>query len=106
MESGTGSRQDLQPVLDRIHLASLGSFKLYAAAAETAGLKIVDFEDLTPHLVRHYRRIRDELGSRRAALAGSVSAPFIDRMLIGLDHWVTAGERGSLAWGILHFRKP
>jgi sarcosine/dimethylglycine N-methyltransferase len=26
-------------------------------------------------------------------------------MLTGLGHWVEAGERGHLRWGILHFRK-
>lgn len=106
MESGRGSREDLQPVLDRIHLSSLGSFQRYAAAAETVGLRIVDMADLTPHLARHYARVREELKARRSALSGLISESFIERMLAGLDHWVRAGERGSLAWGILHLRKP
>jgi sarcosine/dimethylglycine N-methyltransferase len=106
MESGTGSREDLQPVLDRIHLSCLGSFAAYAAAAESAGLRIVDLLDLTPHLIRHYALVHKELEARRAALKGLVSDAFIQRMLMGLDHWVRAGERGALAWGILHFRKP
>jgi sarcosine/dimethylglycine N-methyltransferase len=106
MESGSGSREDLQPVLDRIHLSSLGSVKVYAAAGEAAGLRMAEFVDMTPHLVTHYARVHEELEANRAELSGAISPAFIERMLTGLDHWVRAGERGSLAWGILHFQKP
>jgi cyclopropane fatty-acyl-phospholipid synthase-like methyltransferase len=106
MESRKGSREDLQPVLDRIHLRELGSFAGYASLAKESGFQAVDVSDYTPHLVRHYERVRDELKSRRVELAGLVSEAFMDRMLAGLDHWVNAGQRGALAWGILHFRKP
>ncbi len=105
MESGTGSAEDLQPVLDRIHLSSLGSFRAYTAAAERAGLATAGVEDLTPHLIRHYARVHDELQTNRAPLSGLISPAYIERMLAGLDHWVRACERGALAWGILHFRK-
>jgi sarcosine/dimethylglycine N-methyltransferase len=27
-------------------------------------------------------------------------------MLQGLSHWIEAGDKGYLAWGILMFRKP
>jgi sarcosine/dimethylglycine N-methyltransferase len=42
----------------------------------------------------------------RDELAGKVSDAYIRRMLAGLGHWVDAGERGYLSWGILHFGKP
>jgi sarcosine/dimethylglycine N-methyltransferase len=95
----------LQPVLDRIHLSSLGSFGFYAAAAADAGLEPVQMIDMTPQLTRHYARVRDELERQRTALAGKVSGEYLERMLKGLGHWVEAGERGYLAWGILEFRK-
>lgn len=106
MESGLGTREDLQPVLDRIHLSAMGSFERYAELARRHGLETVELVDLTGHLVRHYACIRDELKARRDELSSHISSGFIDRMLGGLDHWVRAGERGNLAWGILHFRKP
>jgi sarcosine/dimethylglycine N-methyltransferase len=106
MESGTGSSEDLKPVLDRIHLSSLGSFRGYESVARKAGLETAGLVDLTPHLIRHYAQVRDELQAKRTALSGLISAGYIERMLTGLDHWVSAGERGALAWGILHFRKP
>jgi sarcosine/dimethylglycine N-methyltransferase len=105
MESGSGSREDLRPVLERIHLSEMGSYRSYTEAASRAGLDLVEILDLTPHLPLHYALVRDDLLARRGELAEIISAAFIERMLIGLDHWVRAGERGNLAWGILHFRK-
>ena len=96
----------LQPVLDRIHLDSLGSFGFYREAAARAGLETVATIDLTPQLVNHYSRVRTVLTAERDKLAGKVSDEYIERMLKGLGYWVEAGQRGYLAWGILHFRKP
>lgn len=105
MESGRGSREELKPVLDRIHLSAMGSFADYEALAERAGLATLALIDLSPQLPIHYARVRDELRAKREDLSRDVSPAFVDRMLSGLDHWVSAGERGNLAWGILHFRK-
>lgn len=96
----------LQPVLDRIHLDSLGSPAFYHDAAVAVGLESLGFEDLTPHLTTHYGRVRDELQREREALAGRVSAEYVDRMHKGLSHWIEAGQKGYLAWGIMKFRKP
>lgn len=96
----------LQPVLDRIHLESLGSFAFYRDAALAAGLEPVETVDLTPQLITHYGRVRRELLNQRDAMAGRVSDEYIERMLKGLGHWVDAGSQGYLAWGILKFHKP
>lgn len=106
MESGNCARVDLEPVLERIHLESLGSPEFYKAAAAAKGLELVSWTDMTPQLVHHYGRVAQELENRSASLRGRVSKGYIERMLTGLSNWVTAGERGCLAWGILHFRKP
>ncbi|MFD2110717.1 SAM-dependent methyltransferase [Thiorhodococcus fuscus] len=96
----------LQPVYDRIHLDSLGSIGFYRAAAARHGLQEVDVIELTPNLIVHYARVRQELERVRSNLGGLVSDAYIDRMLAGLGHWVEAGEKGYLSWGILHFSKP
>jgi len=96
----------LQPVLDRIHLDSLGSFGFYTETAKAVGLEKVQIVDLTPQLPRHYGRVHDELVSQREALTGKVSPEYVDRMLNGLQNWVNAGNSGYLAWGIMEFRKP
>ncbi len=96
----------LQPVLDRIHLDSLGSFKFYRSTARQLGWEELEITDLTPQLITHYTRVRQELTNRRDELAGVVSSEYVDRMILGLGHWIDAGNKGYLAWGIMHFKKP
>jgi sarcosine/dimethylglycine N-methyltransferase len=96
----------LQPVLERIHLDSLGSFAYYRQQAHNLGWEEISIDDLTPQLVSHYTRVRQELTKRRESLAGKVSEGYIDRMIQGLGHWINAGNNGYLSWGIMHFRKP
>ena len=101
----------LKPVLDRLHLDSLGSIGFYREQARRLGWSTVEIRDLTPQLVNHYTRVREELMNRRQALAGAVSDAYIDRMIKGLGspsrgaRWIEAGGEGLLAWGILQFRK-
>ena len=96
----------LQPVLDRIHLETMGSFAFYRQQAARLGWQELDVIDLTSQLVRHYTRVRQELADRREQLQGKVSEGYIDRMIQGLGHWINAGDSGYLAWGIMRFRKP
>ncbi len=95
----------LAPVLERIHLDSLGSVAFYRSAAARHGLTEIEVIGMTDNLVTHYSRVRDELERARDTLGGKVSDGYIDRMIKGLGHWVDAGSKGYLNWGILHFRK-
>ena len=95
----------LQDVLARIHLDSMGSMAFYRAQAADLGLREVLVEPMTHQLVNHYSRVKVELTERRPALSEYVSEAYIDRMIQGLQHWIDAGQRGYLAWGILHFAK-
>ncbi len=106
MESGHCGRDDLEPVLARIHLSTLGSPQFYEKAAKANGLEFVEWQEKTPQLIRHYSRVAEELSGQRSTLSGKVSEGYIDRMLTGLENWVKAGEKGCLAWGFLHFKKP
>jgi sarcosine/dimethylglycine N-methyltransferase len=94
----------LAPVLERIHLDSLASFDFYRRQARQLGWQEVAVMEMTEQLVRHYTRVREELTQRRSELLESVSTEFLERMVHGLGHWIDAGRRGYLAWGILHFR--
>lgn len=96
----------LGPVLNRIHLDSLGSFAFYRQQARRLGWEEVAVIDHNRQLVNHYTRVRQELAKRREELANKVSADYIDRMVQGLGHWIDAGSNGYLAWGIMYFRKP
>lgn len=96
----------LGPVLARIHLETLGSFAFYRRELSRLGFEEIGVEDLTPQLGRHYHRVREELLGRYDEMTSKASKAYVDRMLEGLAHWVSAEAKGYLAWGILHFRAP
>ena len=96
----------LQPVYDRIHLSSLGSFAFYRRTLQALGLEDAGCEAMTGQLRTHYARVREELLTRRGELKGEVSEAYVERMLDGLTNWVKAADEGLLAWGIIHYRKP
>ena len=96
----------LQPILERIHLESLGSSNFYQSTAERCGLVSIAYHDHTQQLVNHYEAVLRETQRReRDLLKNNVSPEYIDRMKKGLSHWVEGGKRGHLAWGFFHFRK-
>lgn len=96
----------LQPVLDRIHLDGMGSIGFYRRTAAALGLREVGVLDFSHQLPRHYARVREELERNRNELRGKISDEYVERMHAGLGHWVEAGGKGYLRWGLLHFAKP
>ena len=96
----------LQPVYDRIHLDSLGSFAFYRAQAAGRGWREVAVKAMTEQLRMHYDKVARELRSRYDEMCGVSSRAYCDRMQAGLQHWVSAADKGWLAWGILLFEKP
>jgi sarcosine/dimethylglycine N-methyltransferase len=95
----------LQPILDRIHLSSLGSPEFYRQTAAQLPFSEESFTDLTAQLTMHYSRILQETSARHQELLGRIDADYLERMKKGLRHWIDGGERGYLAWGIFRFRK-
>lgn len=94
----------LQPILDRLHLDSLGSPGFYRETAREVGLREEGFEDHGEHLPTHYARVLQETERREDELSASVSRDYLERMKRGLAHWVEGGRNGHLTWGIHHFR--
>ncbi len=90
----------LQPILDRIHLETLGSPGFYRQELGRLGFTDIRFEDHTAQLTRHYSRVLAETERREDDLDGLVSAEYIERMKQGLRHWIDGGRNGHLAWGI------
>ena len=95
----------LGPVLDRIHLESLGSFEFYWAEARKNGFDLVSIDNMSQHLTTHYDRVRQETQKQYEEIIDVCGKEYIDQMIKGLDHWVKAGNNGHLSWGILHFKK-
>jgi len=95
----------LQPVLDRIHLDSLASPSFYRGALEKLGFQEIAFAEMTSQLRSHYARVRAELEAQREEMTRRCGRDYVERMLEGLGHWVTAADAGHLSWGIFHFVK-
>ena len=96
----------LTAILDRIHLADLGSPERYHRWATEAGLTRTAWHDRTPMLIEHYNRVRLELRRRREDLERSITPAYLERMDAGLGHWVDGGQSGKLSWGLMRFSKP
>ena len=105
MQSDSCPEGVLQPILDRIHLSSLGSPAFYRAMAKKNGMSEVLFEDQTQQLVKHYSRVLQETERQTGELQKTVSREYIERMKKGLSYWVEGGNNGYLAWGIFVFKK-
>jgi sarcosine/dimethylglycine N-methyltransferase len=95
----------LDPILERIHLDTLGSPGFYKQTGAKYGLKTLAFEEMTHQLVNHYSRVLRELEERGSELTQKVSAAYIERMKKGLRHWVEGGKKGHLSWGVFHLRR-
>jgi len=95
----------LQPILDRIHLETLGSPGFYRESAKKYGMKEVEFEEHASQLPIHYGRVLKETEGQEDELSKVVSPNYINNMKQGLNHWVSGGNNGYLTWGIFHLRK-
>ena len=105
MQSDDADAELLKPVLERIHLASMGSPGFYRETAARLGWKEEAWIDLSPQLPKHYARVREEVLRRETDLLRVCERDYIDRMKLGLQHWVDAGRAGRLKWGIFVFRR-
>lgn len=95
----------LQPILERIHLESLGSCAFYREELRKRGFAEVSVTPLTPNLRTHYARVGEDLRKRYDEVVDLSGREYVDAMLKGLARWVEGAEKGHLAWGILHFEK-
>ncbi|MDM8567028.1 methyltransferase domain-containing protein [Candidatus Halobeggiatoa sp. HSG11] len=96
----------LQPVLDRIHLDSMGSISFYSKVAMELGFEKIQVIEMTDQLINHYSHVLQELENRHVEMLKVCSQDYLTRMKTGLNHWIESGNKGYLAWGILHFKKP
>lgn len=95
----------LKPILERVHLDTLGSFDYYREESAKIGFQEARIIDLSDSLTIHYTKISDELKRRYWEIVDCSSKDFVDHMLKGLQHWIDGGQKGFLQWGILHFKK-
>ncbi|WP_281291578.1 class I SAM-dependent methyltransferase [Streptomyces botrytidirepellens] len=98
----------LRPILDRIHLDTMGSPDFYRHELARLGFTEVGggFEELREHLVTHYARVLEETRRQEdQGLSEHVSADYLAHMKKGLTNWVEGGKSNHVTWGIFHFTR-
>ncbi|MGH3623801.1 MAG: SAM-dependent methyltransferase, partial [Sciscionella sp.] len=101
--SGT-PKTSLQPILDRIHLSTMGSPTFYQRELERLGMTDVVFDDHSRQLPAHYGRVLEETEKNEKELLEKISSDYVTNMKTGLRNWVNGGNNGHLAWGIFTAR--
>lgn len=96
--------ETLGPILERLHLTSMGTLGFYRKSTADAGFKDLGFDDLSKQLPLHYGRVLEETERRDSELSGTISAEYLKKMKAGLREWVARGEAGDLAWGIHRYQ--
>nr|VFK12519.1 MAG: sarcosine/dimethylglycine N-methyltransferase [Candidatus Kentron sp. LPFa]VFK18088.1 MAG: sarcosine/dimethylglycine N-methyltransferase [Candidatus Kentron sp. LPFa]VFK28728.1 MAG: sarcosine/dimethylglycine N-methyltransferase [Candidatus Kentron sp. LPFa] len=97
--------QALEPVLARFGLKSLATPSFYRGEAGDLGWRMHTIRDISPHLVKHYRRVIQEVESNHDELSKMFEADYLAKGRRGMEDWIDAGERGYLRWGMFHFGK-
>jgi sarcosine/dimethylglycine N-methyltransferase len=107
MQTGTGTKEQLQPVYDRLHLVDMGSPQKYREWCATYNLEFVEFDDQSHQLKEHYGEVCNTLAGKREELHGKISDEFMKTMIHGLEEWVktTTVSSDLMAWGVMTFRK-
>ena len=95
----------LQPILDRIHLKTLGSIDFYRESLKNRNFTEIATIEKLADMRTHYVRVSEELNENYEEICGLSGEDYVDNMLLGLDHWVDGADSGFLAWAIMHFQK-
>ncbi len=106
MQSDSCPEGVLQPVLDRIHLREMGSVKRYREVLAGIGFKELSVREMPSQLVNHYSRVLEEIRLKHDDIVARSGREYIEKMMAGLGHWIEAGKKSHLNWGILLFEKP
>jgi SAM-dependent methyltransferase len=106
MKSDDCTNEILKPVLERIHLESMGSPGFYRNAAAGLGWRQLHWEDHSAQLGNHYQRVLDEILKRDEEMVRVCSREYLESMKSGLKQWIHHGAEGHLKWGIWLFQKP
>ena len=107
MQIDDADSEALAPVYRRLNLLDLGSPRKYKEWGAKNGLSLLDYDDRTSDLCKHYGAVRDVLLEKEQELKELVSDQYIADMLTGLESWVqhSSGENANICWGFQVFQK-
>ena len=96
----------LQPVLNRIHLQEMGSVIRYRHLASKVGLETCnDKNKCQNNWYFITARFLNTLKAKFDQIRNQANEAYLNNMMIGLQHWIDAGQKGYLNWAILQFQK-
>lgn len=105
MQSEECPQDVLQPILDRIHLETLGSVSFCRDNLAKRGFVEIDTIERVDDMRTHYARVGEELRDSYDEICELSVPDYVENMMRGLGHWVDGADKGYLAWGIMHFQK-
>ena len=106
LENPEAPKATLQPIYDRLGLASLGTQKLYEGVLEKNGMKMVKSYTETKNMERHYGMVKYSAQVlKNTELRKVVADEFIEKQVRGLGHWIDAANKHHIEWGWFAFKK-
>lgn len=104
MAAAEADPRALGPIVERLRLDRLETAGFYLGELVRQGARTVGFEELTPHLITHYRKILAETERRWDELEPQLGPEFASALKPSLQRWIDGGEDGDITWGIFHAR--
>ena len=92
MQKPGADAETLKPVLERIHLESMGSVECYGNYARELGMETIEVLQMPEQLVNHYSAVLHNLESRHDELKDVCDPAYLERIQNGLKHWIDAAK--------------
>lgn len=99
------SKEVLQPILQRLQLNDLGTFKYYDRMARTEDMAKVYNKDMPDMMIIHYSKVLGKLKAEYKTITKNVSKKYIDDMMEGLQYWIDGAEAGHVSWALFQYQK-
>lgn len=97
--------ESLEAILNRIHLQDLGCPNFYLTQLRDLGFSTIEFEERSQDLIHHYSRVLEETEKNFDTVVEKISRDYLEKMKIGLGHWIIGGKEDLLTWGVFLAKK-
>jgi sarcosine/dimethylglycine N-methyltransferase len=99
------TQEEIQPVLDRIRLETMGTIDRYRQYAISLGWQEIEVDEEQHCVADHYSAVKKNLQAQRNELSHHIREQSLASMVEGLQQWVDSAKKGNLTWAVMHFRK-
>lgn len=98
-------KEVLQPILERLQLKDLGTFKQYDRLARSVDMAKVYNKDMPEMMIIHYKKVLEKLKAEYSSITKKASQKYIDDMMKGLQNWIDGAEAGHISWALFQYQK-